>query len=381
MSYWCHKYRPSSFDELDFHPELTKELIAVASNKDTPNFIFYGRPGSGKRTLIYLYLKKVYSGITLNWEPQRKEIPITHGNTDKKIEMLCRFNPAFVELNLSYLQPSLQTEIIQFFIKELADSSNFLDQIPYKTVVIHELDTLSTNCQQALRRILERNMETCRFIFTVSSLNRVSSPLQSRCVLLRVPVPSLEQQLSALHKIFKSEGVQISDKMCIQTIEYYDYNYAVVVSAIHISWIKGKPDTVEKPTWCIHIEKAIDRCMQTPTVDTVREEQETIYDCLIGCVNPQELFFYMYYYFVRKIPDFHTQTVFTSRVCEIDILLNEGSKPIYHIENLLFYITKTWKEWIQKQSTKELKAPELKKGKNAARAKIGSEGSVHTKRV
>jgi len=44
----------------------------------------------------------------------------------------------------------------------------------------------------ALRKIIEKTMHTCKFIFEVSNLSSLSEPLISRFLLIRVPLPNKE---------------------------------------------------------------------------------------------------------------------------------------------------------------------------------------------
>ena len=74
-------------------------------------------------------------------------------------------------------------------IKEFA-RSQALDAVAYKVVVLHEVDRMSHPAQAALRRTMEKYVESCRFILVCNSTSKVIDPIKSRCLGIRVPAPA-----------------------------------------------------------------------------------------------------------------------------------------------------------------------------------------------
>ncbi len=78
MSLWCDKYRPKTFDELDYQLEQAKllqnivkeylyrmffvidKLSTQVADGDFPHFLIYGPSGSGKKTRISCLLHALY---------------------------------------------------------------------------------------------------------------------------------------------------------------------------------------------------------------------------------------------------------------------------------------------------------------------------------
>ncbi len=85
MSLWCDKYRPKTFDELDYQLEQAELLKTIVSSGDFPHFLIFGPSGSGKKTRITCLLHALYGdGVqSLRIEnheyetPSRKKIEIT----------------------------------------------------------------------------------------------------------------------------------------------------------------------------------------------------------------------------------------------------------------------------------------------------------------
>ena len=90
--------------------------------------------------------------------------------------------------------------VIQEVIKEMAASVPLDSSVPFKVIVLLEVDSLSKGAQHALRRTMEKYGGTCRLILCSSSTGRLLEPVRSRCLCLRVPAPS-QEVLAALIEV------------------------------------------------------------------------------------------------------------------------------------------------------------------------------------
>ena len=65
-------------------------------------------------------------------------------------------------------------------------------------VIINEADSLSRDAQAALRRTMEKYMSNMRIILCANSTSRLIAPIKSRCLLIRVAAPSLQEVILCL---------------------------------------------------------------------------------------------------------------------------------------------------------------------------------------
>ena len=62
VALYCDKYRPKTFQELDYHQDLTLQLMKLLQSPlDIPHLCFYGPNGSGKKTRIHCFLRELFS--------------------------------------------------------------------------------------------------------------------------------------------------------------------------------------------------------------------------------------------------------------------------------------------------------------------------------
>ena len=79
-----------------------------------------------------------------------------------------------------------------------------------KIVILDEADYLTAQAQATLRNVIETFSSSCRFIFTCNYLDRVISPLQSRCVAFGIVPPSKKEVGQHILQICKSEKIDFT---------------------------------------------------------------------------------------------------------------------------------------------------------------------------
>lgn len=116
--------------------------------------------------------------------------------------------------------------VVQDVIKDMANNGSIAavlmnSSVTHKTIVLNGAGNITKQAQAGLRRTMETFSGSCRLILVCTYSSRVIEPLRSRCVLVRVPLPSKEALRIALkeydtelvEKIVESSGRSISRAM------------------------------------------------------------------------------------------------------------------------------------------------------------------------
>lgn len=168
---FAEKYRPQSLDDFVGNQVLINRFKSYEKEKDIPHILLVGGPGVGKTTLAKLIVKKM--GVD------------------------------YIYINAS---DENNIETVRHKIKSFAMAVSFTNNI--KVVILDEADYMTPNAQAALRNLMETTSKYTRFILTANYINRISSPIMSRCTLFEVLPLSKPQVAARLDQILKQEKVQ-----------------------------------------------------------------------------------------------------------------------------------------------------------------------------
>jgi len=98
MQFWCDKYLPKTFDELDYQLERAKSIKTIVANSSFPPLLFFGPSNSGKKTRIRCVLNTLYGNAV-----QSLHIDNYEYETPSKIINIKTFNSKFhIEIDFWY---------------------------------------------------------------------------------------------------------------------------------------------------------------------------------------------------------------------------------------------------------------------------------------
>jgi len=178
------------------------------------HLVVYGKPGSNKDFLVNNLLEKIYGKNNI----QLNDIEYTingYGNSKTKVNIKQSKFHIVIEPNSNGFDKYLIQEIIQNYAKtELLNILKY--KRLFKIVIINKIDNLSNTAQASLRRTMENYADTCKFIFICDQLSKMIEPLRSRCIEIRVPLPTNIQIINTILHISNIEKIFLS---------YNDINY------------------------------------------------------------------------------------------------------------------------------------------------------------
>lgn len=171
---WTEKYRPTKLQEIIGQNNFVLDAQSWKEEGNMPNVLIHGNSGNGKTT----------AGIVLGRE-------ILGDN----------FTDNFLEINAS---DDRRLENVRTTIKQAAQSGT-IGGAPFRICLLDELEGMTTDAQNALKRIMERYADNIRFIITCNDRNKIIFALQSRCANYLFSPLSSDNMLIVLNNIIKSE--------------------------------------------------------------------------------------------------------------------------------------------------------------------------------
>jgi hypothetical protein len=143
------------------HPTVEEKLNYFLHAKKIPNIIFHGSSGSGKRTIVQNFLTQIYGGDHL------------------KIKRHVMFVNCSEGKGIKFIRNELK-----FFAKTNIHSNN---DVLFKSIVLLNADSLTTDAQSALRRCIELFSHNTRFFIVVENKHKLLNPILSRFCEIYVP--------------------------------------------------------------------------------------------------------------------------------------------------------------------------------------------------
>jgi replication factor C subunit 3/5 len=314
-----------TLDELDFKSDMLEKYKNFTVN-NMIHLVFYGYKSSGKSTKIYAFLasildKKIYDLKNCIFEEDKKVM-----NYKSSI-----YHVEFSPINLG----SNEKLFIHSFLKSYIETKNIGLDIP-KIVLIKDANYLSKQSQLALRRMIEKNSMTARFIFEVSSLSNFAEPLLSRCLLLRVQMPSLDEVKNCLVNYSIRNNISITEKE-LDNIIIESNKVSQIIDLKKIFGFYRYYITTNKKFNFLYYEKFYEILnfiiQKRISFVNILKIREIINDLYINIVSMDELLLFLYY----KITDIHINDLILMEkllklTTECNINLKKGNKECIHIE-------------------------------------------------
>ena len=202
MELWVEKYRPQVLKDYVGNEVIKNKIADYLKQGSIQNLLFYGVAGTGKTTLAKLITKNL--------------------------------NCSVLYINAS---DERGIDTIREKIQPFALSMGFND---VKIVILDEADYITPQAQATLRNTIESCSKTTRFILTCNYLERIISPLQSRCQTFEITPPSKTEVIEHISNITAEEklfDVEIEDVQKVVNTHYPDIRK--IINTIQGSIVDG----------------------------------------------------------------------------------------------------------------------------------------------
>ena len=210
---------PKLFNEFIINKNIVQKLKQF-NKYNLMNILFYGPLGSGKRTLILAFLHNILNLTDL--KTYIKEYTIKINNND--INIICIQSIYHYEINL-YEYGLYDKDVLTEFVKSVISTKNVLTN-GFKIIFLNNFDKITKSCQLAIRALIEKNMNTARFIVSTNSLSKIDKAVVSRFSRIRVPF----SDNNTIIKYINSLGVINSIPNILKNIDKNLYNLEVCIN-------------------------------------------------------------------------------------------------------------------------------------------------------
>lgn len=182
MTRLTEKYRPKTWDEIIGNDVILRSIRGLIERRGVacPHLLFIGPSGNGKTSTAY----------------------VVKNTLEELMKDKFLVGVPLIEYNAS------DDRGIVFIRGEIKRQTEYL---AFKILFLDEADALTTEAQNALRRIMEKT-RTALFIFVGNNGDAFTEAFKSRCVEYRFEKISNELILDHLKKIITLEDIEIEDE-------------------------------------------------------------------------------------------------------------------------------------------------------------------------
>lgn len=208
---WFQKYRPKTVNECILPDAIKSTLQSYVNKREIPNLILTGTQGVGKTSSVLALCKEVgLDNIFIN------------GSSENGIDLF-------------------RTKITSY-------ASSMSLQGGKKVIIIDEADCMSNSLQPALKAGMETFSKNVSFVMTCNNLNKIITPIHSRCSVINYSIPKTEK-VKLISQFFKriclmldQEGIEYDKEPLATFISKWFPDYRRIINELQRYSSFGKID-------------------------------------------------------------------------------------------------------------------------------------------
>lgn len=349
---WVDRYRPKTLKEVELYPELNEVLGRLAKAQDLPHLLFYGPSGSGKKTRAMAVLHEIYGPSVYSVRLEHKSVQVSDS---KVVDIATLSSPHHIDINPSDAG-NYDRVIVMQMIREIAQTvplhtttASSAKTVPYKVVVLNEVDKMSRSAQHALRRTMEKYMNTCRLILICNSTSRLIPPLRSRCLGVRVAAHSHDNLKLAVQHVCEGESRPMPSPAFLNSLALRSNGnlrrglLMLEASAMtKVDW-SGNGAAIPQADWKLFLDEISHDIMAEQTPKKLHEVRLKFYDLLAQCISGETILRTLLDSLLLAVPPKH-QAALIHLAAKYDHNMKLGTKPILHLEAFVAGVMKLIKQ-------------------------------------
>ena len=252
---WIEKYRPINIKDIMLDKIINLEINNIIKNREIPNMILTGTPGTGKTTTLLCLMYKLYG-------PYIKD--------------------AVLELNASDDRgiQSINTNVINFCNYLLPYKGEDVPYAQHKLVIFDEADNMTDKALPIISKMMDKYHKTTRFVFTCNTSSKIIESIQSRCKILRFKRLTNDQAISKLKDICITENVKYKTEALENIAIMSNGDMRLAINMLQLTCDKFNKVTVDnvntacdKPSPMIIKEILLD-CLNNKLIEAINKTYE-----------------------------------------------------------------------------------------------------------
>ncbi|AKB80465.1 Replication factor C small subunit [Methanosarcina horonobensis HB-1 = JCM 15518] len=239
---WTLKYRADTLEGLLGNEHAVKTLSELVQSRTLPHLIFYGPENSGKTTSSLALARQLYGDTWKN--------NFAYFNASDFFDQGKRYlvrDRRFIRFIGTDDPKKIYKSVIDIF-KEIINEYAGMAPLDadYKIIYIDNAESLSSDAQHALRRIMEKYSSTCRFILSTTRPSKLISPLRSRGLQVFFAYVSDSVLKPYLERIVLAEKLNLSSRAVDAILYLAKGNVARAVQTLQLAALKEGAEITEE---------------------------------------------------------------------------------------------------------------------------------------
>ena len=173
---WIEKYRPRKTDDIIQHDSIRTVCNNIKQQKNMPNMLFHGPPGTGKTSVAFALSIELYGPRVV-----QDRVLELNASDDRGIKIVRNKIIKFSKMNMGEPDPNYPCP-------------------PFRIIILDEVDAMTKDAQAALRKVMEDSIKTTRFILICNSENGIIDSIKSRCTKFTFSTISIENITKQMKK-------------------------------------------------------------------------------------------------------------------------------------------------------------------------------------
>ena len=184
---------------------------------------------------------------------------------------------------------------------------------------------------------MEKYADTCKFIFICDQLSKIIEPLRSRCLLIRVPLPSDVQIIETITQISLLENIKL---------EKNDYKYILdnceskVNNAIWLLEMK-KFNVPNTHSWKLVIDSMVNILIETDELNNkvitefIKNIREYFYILFITNIDVKKILTSLMVSIIEKVDNIILKHEIIEIISKYELRISQGTRHIVHLEAMM----------------------------------------------